>query len=83
MIKTLAERHALFVAMSEHLLAKDGPIRPERLAQRILGVSWGELTPPVRGIFIATLARCGFDHDRTSGPCWFRKGPSIEQRAAA
>jgi hypothetical protein len=82
MLQTLAQRHALFIAMSEHLLTKDGPLRPERLVRVLLGVDWAVLTTHERRIFVATLARCGFDHDHASGPCWFRKGPGAEQRAA-
>jgi hypothetical protein len=82
MLQTLAQRHALFIAMNEHLLTKDGPIRPERLVRVLLAVDWGVLTTSDRRVFVATLARCGFDHDHASGPCWFRKGPGADQRAA-
>ncbi len=77
MLESTQAKSSLFRAMSEFLKSKQGPIRPERLPPAVLGVEWRDMSKEDKRILVATLARCGFDHDLADGPQWFRKGEGV------
>jgi hypothetical protein len=64
----------MFRVVSASLATMDGPIRPELLAARALGIEWDDLTAQDRRRFVAAIKRAGFEKRTGDGPCWRRIG---------